>query len=162
MERLRTYLAKLVVVLQRSDCGCCWCQFLRRPEFEFRFVRQDCRIPNWGLMPRLSKSTSSSHLERLFSSVNFFSCSRAIFLLNTDRRVVYIMSGAEACCTCATLLSESKVPYDTESEKPICLDRRLECCGRTICATCQHKNSRFQTYCPFCQISSEPTALPST
>ena len=72
------------------------------------------------------------------------------------------MSGAEACCTCATLLSDSKVPYDTESEKPICLDRRLECCSRTICATCQYKNSRFQTYCPFCQISSEPTALPST
>jgi hypothetical protein len=72
------------------------------------------------------------------------------------------MSEAEACCTCATLLSDSKVPYDTESEKPICLDRRLECCGRTICATCQYKNSRFQTYCPFCQISSEPMALPST
>ena len=72
------------------------------------------------------------------------------------------MSGVEACCTCATLLSDTKVPYDTESEKPICLDRRLECCNRTICATCQYKNSRFQTYCPFCQISSEPTALPST
>ena len=72
------------------------------------------------------------------------------------------MSGVEACCTCATLLSDTKVPYDTESEKPICLDRRLECCNRTICATCQYKNSRFQTYCPFCQISSTPTALPST
>lgn len=72
------------------------------------------------------------------------------------------MSGVEACCTCATLLSDTKVPYDTESEKPICLDRRLECCRRTICATCQYKNSRFQTYCPFCQISSEPTALPPT
>ncbi len=72
------------------------------------------------------------------------------------------MSGVEACCTCATLLSDTKVPYDTESEKPICLDRRLECCNRTICATCQYKNSRFQTYCPYCQISSEPTALPST
>lgn len=71
------------------------------------------------------------------------------------------MSRVEACCTCATLLSDTKVPYDTESEKPICLDRRLECCSRTICATCQYKNSRFQSYCPFCQISSEPTALPS-
>lgn len=68
----------------------------------------------------------------------------------------------EACCTCATLLSDTKVPYDTGSEKPITLDRRLECCNRVICATCQYKNSRFQTYCPFCQISSKPTALPST
>jgi hypothetical protein len=72
------------------------------------------------------------------------------------------MSRVEACCTCATLLSDTKVPYDTESEKPICLDRRLECCNRTICAICQYKNSRFQTYCPFCQISSAPTALPAT
>jgi hypothetical protein len=70
------------------------------------------------------------------------------------------MSGVEACCTCATLLSDTKVPYDTESEKPICLDQRLDCCNRTICATCQYKNPRFQTYCPFCQISSKPTALP--
>ena len=68
---------------------------------------------------------------------------------------------AEACCTCATVLSDTKVPYDTESEKPICLDRRLECCGRTICATCQYKNQRFQTYCPYCQISSAPSALPA-
>lgn len=75
---------------------------------------------------------------------------------------MYIMSVAEACCTCATLLSDTKVPYDTESEKPICLDRRLECCNRTICATCQYKNTRFQNYCPFCQISSGPGALPST
>ncbi len=75
---------------------------------------------------------------------------------------MYNMSVAESCCTCAKLLSETKVPYDTESEKPICLHRCLECCNRTICATCQCKNARFQTYCPFCQISSGPGALPST
>ena len=68
----------------------------------------------------------------------------------------------ESCCTCATLLSDTKVPYDTESEKPICLDRRLECCNRTICATCQYSNTRFQSYCPFCQISSGPSTLPAT
>lgn len=71
------------------------------------------------------------------------------------------MGSNDSCCTCATLLADTKVPYDTESEKPLCLDRTLPCCGRTICATCQYKNSRFQTYCPFCQISSEPTALPA-
>jgi hypothetical protein len=72
------------------------------------------------------------------------------------------MSDIEACCTCATLLADTKVPYDTSSEKPVCLDRRLECCNRTICAICQYENPRFQTYCPFCQISSEPSALPVT
>ncbi len=72
------------------------------------------------------------------------------------------MTANEACCTCATLLTDTKVPYDPDSEKPLVLDRRLDCCSRTICATCQHKNPRFQNYCPFCQISSTPTALPQT
>ena len=71
------------------------------------------------------------------------------------------MTRSEACCTCATLLTDTKVPYDSESEKPIVLDRRLECCSRTICATCQFKNPRFKTYCPFCQKASTPSALPS-
>lgn len=71
------------------------------------------------------------------------------------------MSLSDTCCTCATPLSDTKVPYDTESEKPICFDRKLECCGRTICASCQYKNPRFQTYCPYCQISTEPSALPA-
>lgn len=67
----------------------------------------------------------------------------------------------ESCCTCAAFLADTKVPYDTVNEKPVCRDRRLPCCGRTICATCLCNNSRFQTYCPFCQISSEPSALPA-
>lgn len=67
----------------------------------------------------------------------------------------------QACCTCAALLKDTKIPYDVQSEKPIALDRTVECCGRTICATCQYNNDRFRTYCPFCQISSEPTALPA-
>ena len=66
----------------------------------------------------------------------------------------------EACCTCATLLTESKVPYDPSSEKPLLYNRRLSCCSREICALCQYKNPRFQSYCPFCQISSGPSALP--
>lgn len=65
-----------------------------------------------------------------------------------------------ACCTCATLLQDTKVPYDPQSEKPLLYTRRLGCCGRDICALCQHKNPRFQSYCPFCQISSGPSALP--
>ena len=65
-----------------------------------------------------------------------------------------------ACCTCATLLSDTKVPYSIDSEKPLTFDRTLECCCRTICASCQYDNPRFQTYCPFCQISCGPNPLP--
>lgn len=71
------------------------------------------------------------------------------------------MSSAAACCTCATLLSDTKIPYSTESEKPLTFDRSLECCGRTICAICQYDNPRFQAYCPFCQISRGPNPLPA-
>lgn len=71
------------------------------------------------------------------------------------------MSQAETCCTCASRLVDSNVPYNTESEKPLCLDRQLDCCGRTICGTCQYQNPRFKAYCPFCQFSSEPSALPA-
>jgi len=70
------------------------------------------------------------------------------------------MTLADSCCTCATLLSDTKVPYDLQSEKPLVFTRRLECCSRDICALCQYKNPRFQSYCPFCQISTGPSALP--
>lgn len=70
------------------------------------------------------------------------------------------MSISESCCTCATLLTDVKVPYDPQTEKPLLFNRHLDCCSRQICATCQYQNPRFQTYCPFCQISSGPSALP--
>ncbi|KEF53168.1 uncharacterized protein A1O9_10616 [Exophiala aquamarina CBS 119918] len=70
------------------------------------------------------------------------------------------MTLPHACCTCATILSDTKVPYDPHSEKPLLFTRRLECCSRDICALCQYQNPRFQSYCPFCQISTGPTALP--
>ncbi|KAI0013677.1 hypothetical protein F4779DRAFT_625172 [Xylariaceae sp. FL0662B] len=64
----------------------------------------------------------------------------------------------ESCCTCATLLSE--VPRSGESEKPLPQDRQLECCPRVICGRCIHTNSRFNTYCPYCQVSLTETTLP--
>lgn len=70
------------------------------------------------------------------------------------------MPSPASCCTCATLLTDVKVPYDPASEKPLLHNRRLACCSREICAACQHRNPRFQSYCPFCQISSGPSALP--
>lgn len=70
-------------------------------------------------------------------------------------------ANAEACCTCATVLSAIPPLYDEKSEKPLAQDRRLDCCGRVICGSCITKNSRFATYCPFCQVSSTPSTLPS-
>ncbi|KAL1854343.1 hypothetical protein Daus18300_011529 [Diaporthe australafricana] len=57
-------------------------------------------------------------------------------------------AASEACCTCATVLSE--VPkYSPQTEKPYPADRRLECCPR--------ENARFASYCPYCQVASEPS-----
>jgi len=66
----------------------------------------------------------------------------------------------EACCTCALLLSKVSPVHDEKTEKPLSLDRRLECCDRIICGNCIHSNPRFATYCPFCQISTVPSSLP--
>lgn len=67
----------------------------------------------------------------------------------------------EACCTCAALLSTIPPTYDEKTEKPAAHERRLDCCGRAICARCTSDNPRFQTYCPFCQISTQPTSIPN-
>lgn len=67
----------------------------------------------------------------------------------------------EACCTCAALLSSIPATYDEKTEKPAAHERRLDCCGRAICARCTSDNPRFQTYCPFCQISTHPTPIPN-
>ncbi|KAH8909646.1 hypothetical protein BR93DRAFT_924627 [Coniochaeta sp. PMI_546] len=65
----------------------------------------------------------------------------------------------EACCTCARLLSAVPI-YSEKSEKILPRDRRLECCRRVICGDCLHKNTRFETYCPYCQTSTTPSLLP--
>lgn len=67
---------------------------------------------------------------------------------------------SEACCTCAALLSSIPPTYDEKTEKPTQFERRLECCGRAICARCITDNPRFATYCPFCQVSVVPSPLP--
>lgn len=66
---------------------------------------------------------------------------------------------SEACCTCATVLSD--VPrYSPQTEKPYPADRRLDCCPRVICGRCIHENARFASYCPYCQVASEPSNNP--
>jgi hypothetical protein len=67
---------------------------------------------------------------------------------------------SEACCTCAALLSSIPPTYNEKTEKPTQYERRLECCGRAICARCITDNPRFATYCPFCQVSVVPSSLP--
>lgn len=63
-----------------------------------------------------------------------------------------IMS-TDSCATCAQT-------YDTPSEKPLFPGRTLPCCNRTICARCLNQNKRYETYCPYCQISTTPSSLP--
>ncbi|KAJ3579562.1 hypothetical protein NPX13_g997 [Xylaria arbuscula] len=65
---------------------------------------------------------------------------------------------ATSCCTCATLLTQ--VPRLSESEKPLPSDRQLDCCGRAICGRCIYNNHRFNSYCPYCQISEVDNILP--
>ena len=81
-------------------------------------------------------------------------------------RIQMTMTLQSCCCTCASILDadvKSKPSFcDPSSEKdsPLPSIRRLSCCSRCICGSCQRSNPRFQTYCPFCQISSVPSALP--
>ncbi|RYC60800.1 hypothetical protein CHU98_g5420 [Xylaria longipes] len=63
-----------------------------------------------------------------------------------------------SCCTCTTPLSE--VARLSESEKPFPDDRWLECCPRAICGRCINDNPRFNSYCPYCQISETNNILP--
>lgn len=72
------------------------------------------------------------------------------------------MALEDSCCTCASLLSPPSYDYSDEkkSSRPSEPPRRLPCCGRSVCANCMQRNPRFEAYCPFCQISSEPSSLP--
>ena len=62
-----------------------------------------------------------------------------------------------SCCTCAQPYDSA---LDSASEKPLVLGRHLDCCGRSICSRCLNQNKRYETYCPYCQITTEPSLLP--
>lgn len=59
-----------------------------------------------------------------------------------------------SCATCAQVYDRPTV------EKPPIPGRDLHCCGRSICSQCLNKNKRYETYCPYCQITTEPSLLP--
>ncbi|KAK5164462.1 uncharacterized protein LTR77_009668 [Saxophila tyrrhenica] len=63
----------------------------------------------------------------------------------------------DACATCAQKYDSG---LDPASEKPLLPGRHLDCCGRSICSRCLNQNKRYESYCPYCQISSEPSSLP--
>ncbi|KAK5703733.1 hypothetical protein LTR97_002746 [Elasticomyces elasticus] len=67
------------------------------------------------------------------------------------------MASSTACATCA---SSYDSPIDSISEKPLLPGRYLSCCTRSICARCLNQNKRYETYCPYCQISTTPSTLP--
>ncbi|KAL1302707.1 hypothetical protein AAFC00_003067 [Neodothiora populina] len=66
------------------------------------------------------------------------------------------MATTQACCICSSLLDT----YDSKTEKPIIAARYLPCCTRAICQRCIASNPRYKAYCPYCQISTEPSPLP--
>ncbi|KAI0099637.1 hypothetical protein GGR51DRAFT_392726 [Nemania sp. FL0031] len=68
------------------------------------------------------------------------------------------IASSVSCCTCATRLTE--VSRFGQSEKPFPQDRWLECCPRAICGRCIYDNPRFNSYCPYCQISNIDNILP--
>ncbi|GAB1737901.1 hypothetical protein NU219Hw_g2373t1 [Hortaea werneckii] len=61
-----------------------------------------------------------------------------------------------ACATCASTFDH---PFDPASEKPLLVGRDLPCCGRSICSRCLNQNKRYETYCPYCQITTDPSPL---
>lgn len=71
------------------------------------------------------------------------------------QRYIPIMS--TSCATCATSYSS---PLSPLTEKPLLPGRQLPCCDRSICARCLNQNKRYETYCPYCQITTEPSLLP--
>ena len=79
--------------------------------------------------------------------------SQAFSFRQSLRRSVNLAS-MSICATCAQPVS------DTLSELKVRPPRQTPCCDRTICGACQAKNTRFQVYCPFCQITSAPSTLP--
>ncbi|KAF8473450.1 hypothetical protein BDZ91DRAFT_714653 [Kalaharituber pfeilii] len=66
------------------------------------------------------------------------------------------------CCICGSLLIH---PEGKKFTKDGHENHQTDCCHRFICGKCIDGNSRFLTYCPFCQTSSSSpnasyTALP--
>ncbi|KAI4748750.1 hypothetical protein E4T50_00969 [Aureobasidium sp. EXF-12298] len=62
------------------------------------------------------------------------------------------MSSVPACCICSSVLDT----IDSKTEKPVIAARHLSCCSRPVCQRCIAKNPRYNSYCPYCQISTDP------
>ncbi|THW30470.1 hypothetical protein D6D23_00158 [Aureobasidium pullulans] len=62
------------------------------------------------------------------------------------------MSTIPACCICSSVLDT----IDSKTEKPTIAARHLSCCSRPVCQRCIANNPRYNSYCPYCQISTDP------
>lgn len=85
-----------------------------------------------------------------------------------NHRIKQTMSTSDApdytggvCCTCARSLN-IPIYADSKTEKPTypSAARLLPCCSRLICSICTSSNQRFETYCPYCQVTTGPSPLP--
>ena len=114
------------------------------------------RRPDAGLILIASHVTSDKGISVMHSSHwTLFTCTSCIFILKTNNNYPHALDQRptfhqptripwkhhnetmeESCCTCATLLKDVLPQYDSKSEKPKALDRRLDCCGRVICGNC--------------------------
>lgn len=84
----------------------------------------------------------------------------AYILRNIDSQLagnIHTSNMANSCATCASSFDTGLEPL---SEKPLLPGRYLDCCGRSICSRCLNQNKRYETYCPYCQITTEPSLLP--
>lgn len=77
--------------------------------------------------------------------------------LHYPRRFFFRYNMENTCATCARTYDKTSDPL---SEKPLLPGRHLPCCGRSICSKCLNQNKRYETYCPYCQITTEPSSLP--
>lgn len=64
----------------------------------------------------------------------------------------FTMSTIPACCICSSVLDT----IDSKTEKPTIAARHLSCCSRPVCQRCIANNPRYNSYCPYCQISTDP------
>ncbi|KAM7192536.1 hypothetical protein V8F33_008297 [Rhypophila sp. PSN 637] len=123
------------------------------------------------LMPSTpsSRSLHNSHFKTPIDAQTHYTLSvitpkpnlKPITLRSYNKRSRTAKMDQTACCTCATLLSQTPrvapSSSSTEKQRPLPDNRPLDCCGRVICGSCIHKNPRFDTYCPYCQTSFSST-----
>lgn len=105
----------------------------------------------------MSSSTSTLTLKLTKGLIFYDNFKILLGVILLDRLVLFIAVMDRSCATCAKVFGSESDPV---VEKSIFVGRDLHCCGRAICARCLNQNKRYETYCPYCQITTTPSALP--